>query len=100
MSASGRYLTFATSASNLVPGDTNRVEDVFWFDRTRRATVRLSLRWDGSESFTQFGSDWPAISANGQWVTWQTADSSFMPGEPLRPTGQETADLFIRGPLR
>ena len=100
MSASGRYLTFATSASNLVAGDTNRVEDVFWFDRTRRATVRLSLRWDGSESFTQFGSDWPAISANGRWVTWQTADSSFMPGEPRRPIGQETTDLFIRGPLR
>ncbi len=94
MSASGRYLTFATSASNLVSGDTNNVEDVFWFDRTRRATVRLSLRWDGSESFTQFGSDWPAISANGRWVTWQTSDSSFMPGEPHRPIGEET-----QGPL-
>jgi hypothetical protein len=100
MSASGRYLTFATSASNVVPGDTNRVEDVFWFDRARRATVRLSLRWDGSESFTQFGSDWPAISAEGRWVTWQTADSSFLPGEPRRPIGEETQDIFIRGPLR
>ena len=93
MSASGRYLTFATSGSNLVPGDTNHVEDVFWFDRTRRATMRLSLRWDGSESFTQFGSHWPAISADGRWVTWQTADSDFMPGEPRRPNGEETTDV-------
>ena len=100
MSASGRYLTFATSVSNLVPGDTNHVEDVFLFDRTRRASERLSLRWDGSESFTQFGSDWPAISADGRWVTWQTADALFLPGEPRRPNGEETLDIFIRGPLR
>ena len=99
MSASGRYLTFATSVSNLVSRDTNNVEDVFWFDRARRVPVRLSLRWDGSESFTQFGSDWPAISADGHWVTWQTADSSFLPGEPQRPGGDETLDVFIRGAL-
>ncbi|MFS8499377.1 MAG: hypothetical protein FWJ70_14305, partial [Micromonosporaceae bacterium] len=34
ISADGRYVAFESAASNLVPGDTNEVQDVFARDRT------------------------------------------------------------------
>jgi hypothetical protein len=43
ISAHGRYVTFASSASNLVPGDTNYVYDVFVRDRTAGLTRRVSV---------------------------------------------------------
>jgi Tol biopolymer transport system component len=46
VSADGRYVVFDSEASNLVPGDTNRVSDVFvrdlWTGRTRRVSVTSS----------------------------------------------------------
>ena len=41
LSADGRFVAFASQASNLVPGDTNSVQDVFVFDRQ---TGQLDLR--------------------------------------------------------
>jgi Tol biopolymer transport system component len=43
ISAHGRFVTFASSASNLVPGDTNNVYDVFVRDRTAQVTRRVSV---------------------------------------------------------
>jgi len=39
ISADSRYITFASSAGNLVPGDTNRVWDVFSYDRAEPMSV-------------------------------------------------------------
>ncbi len=39
ISADSRYIAFASSASNLVPGDTNRVWDVFSYDRAEPLAV-------------------------------------------------------------
>src|SRR3990170_4855749 len=38
ISADGRYVAFASSASNLVSGDTNRYEDIFVHDRQTGVT--------------------------------------------------------------
>src|SRR5438309_1923695 len=42
LSADGRYVAFTSAASNLVPGDTNGVSDVFVRDRVTGATERVS----------------------------------------------------------
>jgi len=94
-----RYLAFATEADNVVPGDTNDKLDVFWLDRAQGTTVRLNLRPDGGQTDWPFGHGGTAISADGRWVAWDSADPRFWPGEPERPTGQETQDVFIRGPM-
>ncbi len=43
MSADGRIVAFTSDATNLVPGDTNGVADVFLRDLRAGTTVRASL---------------------------------------------------------
>jgi hypothetical protein len=99
MTPDGRYLAFATLATNMVHDDRNGLSDVFWFDRVTRRTVRVSVRSDGTDSLSQTGSRLNSISADGRWVTWETADPDVVPGEPRRPSGEDTYDVFITGPL-
>ncbi len=50
VSADGRFVVFASRATNLVPGDTNGVEDIFVFDRTLRRIERVSVTNTGGEA--------------------------------------------------
>jgi hypothetical protein len=43
ISADGRWLAFESTATNLVPGDTNGVSDVFVRDRQSGTTERVSV---------------------------------------------------------
>ena len=71
MSADGRFVVFASEASNLVPGDTNGVLDVFVRDRMRNETRRLSEKPGAGQS--PLPSKHPSISANGRWVAFDSA---------------------------
>src|SRR5438477_639429 len=42
ISADGRYVAFASVATNLVTGDTNGVSDIFVHDRNTTTTTRVS----------------------------------------------------------
>jgi hypothetical protein len=74
ISRDGHYVAFASSAANIVDGDTNGIMDVFVRDLQTNATERVSLKPDGSQ-FTA-GNTWaggsydPAISADGRYVTF------------------------------
>lgn len=70
ISGDGRYVVFASLASNLVVGDLNGARDVFLRDRLLGTTRRISLRPDGSESTCT--SQFPAISANGRYVAFNS----------------------------
>jgi hypothetical protein len=50
LSAGGRYVAFTSDASNLVPGDTNAVGDVFVRDRRAGTTERVSVNGAGSQA--------------------------------------------------
>jgi Tol biopolymer transport system component len=68
----GRFVGFASAASNLVPGDTNHARDVFVRDRKHAVTVRVSVAGDGTQANGHSGG--PALSANGRVVAfWSTA---------------------------
>lgn len=43
LSPDGRYVSFTSAASNLVPGDTNDAADVFLYDRVADTTTRISV---------------------------------------------------------
>lgn len=49
ISEDGRYVSFSSDASNLVPGDSNGSEDVFVRDRQLGTTERVSLSVAGTE---------------------------------------------------
>jgi Tol biopolymer transport system component len=50
ISADGRFVVFESAASNLVPGDTNGLADVFLRDRALGQTTRLSLTSAGGQA--------------------------------------------------
>jgi Tol biopolymer transport system component len=89
ISADGRYVAFASAATNLVAGDTNGVYDVFVRDRQLGTTERVSLSPSGSQLTldsgygTGFGFDEPlgvSISADGRFVAF----------------GSQTLEVYVR----
>ncbi len=70
MDASGRFVVFESQASNLVPGDTNAMSDVFLYDLDTSTLERISQAPDGSPA--NGASSDPAISADGRYVAYVT----------------------------
>jgi Tol biopolymer transport system component len=83
ISADGRYVTFVSVASNLVPGDTNGAQgvflgtDVFVHDRQTGQTTRVSVASDGTQANREsFG---PTVSADGRYVAFVSLASNLVP---------------------
>ncbi len=84
ISAHGRYVTFWSSAWNLVSGDTNWVTDVFVKDSLTGSVTRVSTDSMGNESNgTSSGpnSAGPAIAADGQSVAFTSQATNLVPGD-------------------
>ena len=88
ISADGRYVTFRSSATNLVDGDNNNASDVFVHDRNTGETTRLSVDSDGDEGDSNSLS--PAISADGRYITFYSFAMNLVDGD-----GNDTFDVFI-----
>ena len=85
ISTNGRHVVFASSGSNLVPGDTNGVTDIFVRDLDANRTVRVSVATDGTESDDY--SYWSTISATGRFVAFISQATTLAPGPaPYGPT--------------
>lgn len=78
ISSDGRYVAFASEASNLVAGDANGVADVFVRDRVTGTTRRVSVSSAGTEGTAASGS--PAISGSGGHIAF-TSSASFVAGD-------------------
>lgn len=76
----GRYVVFISTATNLVPGDTNGCEDVFVRDRTNGTTERVSVSSSGAQA--NGTSIDGAISADGRCIAFTSYASNLVPGEP------------------
>ncbi|HEU4423735.1 MAG TPA: hypothetical protein VFR67_14485 [Pilimelia sp.] len=89
ISADGRYVAFASDATNLVSGDTNAQTDVFVRDTvagtTRRVSVGPRNRQANGPSF------FPAISADGRYVLFLSAGSNLVSGDT-----NGFGDVFVR----
>ena len=74
ISGNRHYVAFQSSASNLVPNDTNNAYDIFVHDLTTRRTERVSVTSDGLEADGESGT--PSISADGRRIAFaSTADN-------------------------
>ena len=100
VSFDGRYVAYVSSATNLVAGDTNGVDDVFLRDTClddrfgavggcTPVTVRVSLRNDGTQSTSAASA--PAIGVDGGHVVFVSADPNIVTGD-----GNGVADVFLR----
>jgi Tol biopolymer transport system component len=87
ISADGRYVAFASTASNLIKGDTNKVDDIYVRDLRAKSTRRVSLRADGGQSNGISGG--PVLSADGRYLLYLSAAHNLMPG------GGDRADFHI-----
>jgi len=79
ISASGRYVTFTSTAMNLVTGDRNLSNDVFVHDRHQARTWRTSVNDRGEEG--NGDSLWPSISADGRFVAFDSKANNLVPGD-------------------
>jgi Tol biopolymer transport system component len=86
VSADGRYVAFHSSASNLVPGDTEvcydrpyNCTDIFVHDRQTGVTELVSVSSAGNPG--NWHSSLPSISANGRYVAFDSRASNLVPGD-------------------
>ncbi len=86
MTADGRYMAFASDATNLVDAtstggaDTNGVRDIFIFDSQTSLVRRLSLSQQGAQG--NGASNNPAISsANGRYVAFESNANNLVLGD-------------------
>jgi archaellum component FlaF (FlaF/FlaG flagellin family) len=89
ISADGRYVAFDSTATDLVPGDTNTWRDVFVHDREAGTTERVSVSSGGGQGNSD--SYDPSISADGRYVAFQSWTSNLVPGDT-----NGRFDVFVR----
>lgn len=75
ISADGRYVAFASDASNLVSGDTNNITDVFVKDRQTGVITCVSTNTGGAYTG---GGYLPRISADGRHVAFASSGGIFV----------------------
>jgi len=85
ISGDGRYVTFLSMATNLIPDDTGGFADVFLADRQTDTIVRVSQAADGTEG-NYGGGAGPAISADGAFVAFQSSSTNLVPGQTIGGT--------------
>lgn len=88
ISADGRFVAFDSEADDLVPGDDNRVTDVFVRDRRTGRTSRVSVSSTGAEG--DRGSFTPAISGDGRFVAFVSEATDLVAGDT-----NDDPDVFL-----
>lgn len=93
ISADGRFITFGSTASNLVQGDGNGVTDVFVRDVAAGTTTRVSISSTGDEG--DGSSHDSTISADGRFVAFPSNATNLVVGD-----GNGDQDIFVHNMQR
>lgn len=94
ISGDGRFVTFASTATNLVSGDTNAVSDVFVHDLNKRTTTRASVSVAGAQGNN--ASSNPSITRFGTKIAFESSASNLVAGADTN----RTDDVFVASPTR
>lgn len=90
ISADGQIVVFETRANNLVPGDDNKVRDIFlWRASTGKvelASIPAAGGWSNGESYE------PSVSGNGKFVVFTSDAANMTP----TPQGRSSSNIFLR----
>lgn len=90
ISGDGRFIAFASTANDLVSGDSNKSLDVFVRDLQNGITTLISVNSTNTGSGNKASSS-PLISADGRFVLFHSAATDLAPGSYAT-----TDNLFIR----
>jgi Tol biopolymer transport system component len=90
ISADGRYVAFHSDMTNLVPGDTNGVFDMFVRDRATGSTRRVSVSSAGAQADAESLGP-PLMSADGRYVAFASLASNLVADD-----ANDTTDVFVR----
>jgi Tol biopolymer transport system component len=94
-SRNGRYVAYVTSATNVVPDDTNGSlgRDVFLYDSVLDTTERVNVSTDGAQAdgVTTWSWDRIDLSDDGRFVVFSSYASNLVPGDT-----NDQPDIFIR----
>ena len=85
----GRYVLFASSATNLVVGDLNSAADIFVYDRNTDDIELISV--DSSEVQADEFSRNASISDDGRYVAFESPATNLVSGDT-----NATRDIFLR----
>ena len=88
ISSDGRYVSYSSGATNLVENDTNRVVDVFVFDRETQTTQRISTNAEGVQGNRE--SRESVFSADGEFIAFQSSADSLVDDDTNGRT-----DIFV-----
>lgn len=88
LSASGRYVAFASGSTNLVAGDTNGRTDIFLHDQLTRKVSRINLAPAGEQADQD--STYPRISADGRYIGYSSDATNLVAGD-----GNGKGDAFV-----
>ncbi len=88
ISADGNFVAFESRATNLVPGDTNGVIDIFVHDLRSGETKRVSVDSAGLEANGR--SENPSISADGRFIAFQSGATNL-----VRPDLNVKDDIYV-----
>ncbi|MFN0007848.1 MAG: calcium-binding protein [Planctomycetota bacterium] len=91
LSDDGRFVAFYSSASNLVPGDTNGTFDIFVRDMQLGTTERASVDSNGVEANLESGYWGLGFSADGRHVAFTSTATNLVPGDT-----NAAVDVFVR----
>jgi uncharacterized repeat protein (TIGR02543 family) len=102
ISSNGRYITFASVAENLVPGDTNNFDDIFFHDRDadgndifdetgagKTATTLISMAPDGVTGGNSYSVK-PRISGDGRYIAFGSDATNLVSGD-----NNGSTDVFV-----
>ena len=93
ISADGKYVAFASLATNLVAGDTNGLRDVFLRDLVGNTTIRVSVGPGGVQSVASpVGGDSrsPSINQDGRYIAFMSEAQNLVANDT-----NGTADVFV-----
>jgi Tol biopolymer transport system component len=79
ISGDGRLVVYVSTATNLVPGDTNGRDDVFVHDRATGTTTRVNLGGGGVQANDH--SVFAAIAAGGRYVSYVSSATNIVGGD-------------------
>ncbi|MEW6744265.1 MAG: hypothetical protein AB1486_16045 [Planctomycetota bacterium] len=88
VSEDGNWVAFASNASNLIPGDTNELTDIFLHDIATGLTTRVSV--DSAANQANGRSLRPSISDDGRYVAFESVADNLVAGD-----SNGVADVFV-----
>ena len=90
ISPDGRYVVFASDATNLVPNDTNGARDIFMHDIQTGETVRISVASDGTQANGSSSYFYYDVSSNGRYVVFNSLAPNLISNDT-----NEIEDVFL-----